>query len=65
MSTKVLRQEPCDELTHRRLIRCYGQTGQRNLAIDQYQAYVACTERLYGLGPSPETTALYHAVIAE
>ena len=65
VSTKVLRQEPCDELTHRRLIRCYGQTGQRNLAIDQYQAYVACAERLYGLGPSPETTALYHAVIAE
>lgn len=65
VSTKVLRQEPCDELTHRRLIRCYGQTGQRNLAIDQYQAYVACAERLYGLGPSPETTALYRSVIAE
>ena len=65
VSTKVLRQEPCDELTHRRLIRCYSQTGQRNLAIDQYQAYVACAERLYGLGPSQETTALYHSVIAD
>jgi DNA-binding SARP family transcriptional activator len=65
VSRKLLRLEPCDESTHRRLIRCYSLTGQRNLAIDQYNAYVSCAERLYGLGPSPETTALYKAVIAK
>ena len=63
VSQKLLRQEPCDDATHRRLIRCYGLIGQRNLVIRQYRAYVACAERLYGLGPSPETTALYRSLI--
>jgi DNA-binding SARP family transcriptional activator len=65
VSQKLLRHEPCDDATHRRLIRCYGLIGQRNLVIRQYRAYVACAERLYGLGPSPETTALYRSLIAE
>jgi DNA-binding SARP family transcriptional activator len=65
VSQKLLRYEPCDDATHRRLIRCYGLIGQRNLVIRQYRAYVACAERLYGLGPSPETTALYRSLIAE
>ena len=65
VSQKLLRHEPCDDATHRRLIRCYALIGQRNLVIRQYRAYVACAERLYGLGPSPETTALYRSLIAE
>jgi DNA-binding SARP family transcriptional activator len=65
VSQKLLRHEPCDDATHRRLIRCYGLIGQRNLVIRQYRAYVDCAERLYGLGPSPETTALYRSLIAE
>jgi DNA-binding SARP family transcriptional activator len=65
VSQKLLRHEPCDDATHRRLIRCYGLIGQRNLVIRQYLAYVACAKRLYGLGPSPETTALYRSLIAE
>jgi DNA-binding SARP family transcriptional activator len=64
VSRRLLRHEPCDDATHRRLIRCYGTTGHRNLVIRQYRAYVACAERLYGLGPSPETTALYESLIA-
>lgn len=65
VSTRLLRHEPGDEAAHRRLIRCYGVSGHRNLAIRQYKSYVACAERLYGLGPSQETTALYQSVIAD
>jgi DNA-binding SARP family transcriptional activator len=65
VSLKLLRREPCDEGAHRRLIRCYASSGHRNLVIRQYQAYVACADRLYGLGPSPETTALYESLIAD
>jgi DNA-binding SARP family transcriptional activator len=65
VSLKLLAHEPCDECAHRRLIRCYAAGGHRNLVIRQYQAYVACADRLYGLGPSPETTALYESLIAD
>jgi DNA-binding SARP family transcriptional activator len=65
VSRRLLRHEACDEEAHRRLIRCYGIAGHRNLVIHQYRAYVECSERMYGLGPSPEMTALYEEVIAD
>jgi DNA-binding SARP family transcriptional activator len=65
LSRRILCHEPCDEEAHRRLIRCYGVAGHRNLMIRQYDAYVDCTQRLYGLGPSEETKLLYESMIAK
>jgi DNA-binding SARP family transcriptional activator len=63
VSRHVLQQEACDEDSHRRLIRCYGALGRRNLVIQQYRTYVKSNEDAYGLGPSAETTAVFQSVI--
>jgi DNA-binding SARP family transcriptional activator len=63
VSRRILHFEPCDERVHRRLIKCYGVSGQRNLVIRQYRNYVDCMERVLGLGPDRETTALYESLI--
>jgi DNA-binding SARP family transcriptional activator len=65
VSRQLLRHESCDEDAHRRLIRCYGAAGHRTMVVRQYRAYVECAERMYGVGPSPETTRLYESLIAD
>jgi hypothetical protein len=35
------------------------------MVVRQYRAYVECAERMYGVGPSPETTRLYESLIAD
>ena len=65
VSRQLLRHETCDEEAHRRLIRCYGAAGHRTMVVRQYRAYVECAERIYGVGPSPETTRLYESLIAD
>jgi DNA-binding SARP family transcriptional activator len=65
VSRQLLRHETCDEEAHRRLIRCYGAAGHRTMVVRQYRAYVECAERMYGVGPAPETTRLYESLIAD
>jgi DNA-binding SARP family transcriptional activator len=65
VSRRVLCRDPCDENAHRRIMRCYGAAGRRNMLIRQYRRCVASLETMYGIGPSPETIRLYESLIAD
>jgi DNA-binding SARP family transcriptional activator len=59
---KILAKDPCREDAHRRLMRCYSQQGQRNLALRQYSV---CTETLrdeLDVIPMDRTMKLYHRI---
>ena len=59
---KILAKDPCREDAHRRLMRCYSQQGQRNLALRQYSV---CTEALRDeleVMPLDRTMALYRQI---
>lgn len=51
--------DDCNEEAHRRLIRCYGQLGQIQLAERQYLGCVSALRRRLGLQPSEATTQAY------
>lgn len=55
----VLRREPTDEETHRRLMRLYVASGNRNQALRQYRLCNDALEAELGVEPEPETRALY------
>ena len=55
---KVLAVDPCREEAHRGLMRCYAHSGQRHLALRQYQQCVAMLSTTLELAPAPETAAL-------
>ncbi len=55
-----------DELAEdvqRRLIELYALAGQRSAALRQYERCVAVLERELGVDPTPETRAVYRAVL--
>ena len=55
-----------DELAedmHRRLIEFHAATGDRGSALHQYEHLVAILERELGVGPLPETEAVYRAIL--
>jgi DNA-binding SARP family transcriptional activator len=55
-----------DELAEdvqRRLIELYALAGQRSAALRQYERCVAVLERELGVDPTPETQAVYRAVL--
>lgn len=56
---KLLAVDPCHEQAHRWLMACYGQQGQRNLALRQYHTCVAALQQELQVEPDPETTELY------
>ncbi|MEL7158677.1 MAG: BTAD domain-containing putative transcriptional regulator, partial [Actinomycetota bacterium] len=64
VSERVLAVEPCNEESHRRIIRCHFAAGNRPAAIRQYQTCVERLRQTYGLEPSPETLDLYRSLIA-
>ena len=59
---KMLSKDDCREDAHRRLMRCYSQQGQRNLALRQYQLCVEALADVLDVPPMPETTALYKQI---
>jgi DNA-binding SARP family transcriptional activator len=59
---KILAKDDCREDAHRRLMRCYAQQGERNLALRQYQLCVEALARVMDVSPTQETTALYHQI---
>lgn len=65
VSQRVLAVEACDEASTRRIMRCHAARGHRQLAICDYRSHVAELERVYGLAPSAETTALYESLTSE
>ena len=59
---KLLAVDPCHEQAHRWLMACYGQQGQRNLALRQYHTCTASLQQELEVEPDPETTQLYEQI---
>lgn len=62
----VRRYLAIDELAedmHRRLMALYGVTGNRSAASQHYERCVATLERELGVDPTPETQAVYRAIL--
>jgi DNA-binding SARP family transcriptional activator len=59
---KILAEDDCREDAHRRLMRCYSQQGQRNLALRQYHLCVETLARVLGVLPTAATVALYNQI---
>lgn len=51
------------EEVQRRLMELYALAGQRSAALRQYERCVAVLERELGVDPTPETQAVYRAVL--
>jgi len=60
--TLALQRDGLREEAHRGLMRCYANSGRRDLAIRQYRACVAALLEDLAVRPSAETEALYQAV---
>jgi DNA-binding SARP family transcriptional activator len=56
--------DQCNEAAHRRLMRCYAQLGQIQLAERQYRNCVAVLRTQLALSPSDETTRQYRCLVA-
>jgi len=54
--------DECNEVTHRRLMRCYARLGQPQLAERQYRNCVAALKTQLGIHPQPQTTELCHKI---
>lgn len=59
---KALVQDDYREDVHRRVMRCYALAGNRGAAIRHYQLLARFLEEDLGLGPMPETVALYQGI---
>ncbi len=52
-----------NEAAHYQLMRVYAWSGQRSLALRQYQECVRILEGELGIPPQESTTSLYHAIL--
>jgi DNA-binding SARP family transcriptional activator len=59
---RVLQIDPCDEESHRELMRLYAQQDQPQLAVRQFRACAEALASELHMIPSPETTALYRRI---
>jgi predicted ATPase/DNA-binding SARP family transcriptional activator len=59
-----VQHDPLDEVTHRRLIRLYAQTGRRQQALSQYHQLRQSLRRELEAEPDPDTKRLYQAVLS-
>ncbi|GAA5115356.1 AfsR/SARP family transcriptional regulator [Pseudonocardia adelaidensis] len=62
LARSVLAVDPADEEVNRGLMACLASSGQRHLALEQYQRMARTLWRTYRIGPSAESTALYEAI---
>lgn len=60
--TACVELDLCREDAHRALMRLYEALGRRDDALAQYRRCVAALRRELGVGPMPETTALYQRI---
>jgi len=59
----LLQHDPLREDVHREMMRLYARSGQRALAVRQYQLCRAALQRELSLPPMEETTALFREVV--
>ena len=64
-SRRLLEMEPCHEEAHRQLMSLLALTGQRDLALRQYELCGEILKETYNLPPQPETTNLYERIQQE
>jgi hypothetical protein len=60
---RVLDLDPTDEQSHRGLMRAYLRNGERRDAIRQFERLRDVLREHVGVGPDPETIALYEQVL--
>lgn len=60
---EILRRDPLREEVHRGLMRIYLDSGQRPLALRQYQGCCELLDRELGVPPLEETQALYQQIV--
>ena len=56
---RVIEKDEVLEEAHRQLIRCYARSGERGLALRQYQTLEQLMRDELGSPPGPESLALY------
>lgn len=64
VTDRLLRDDPLDETTYRRLMRLHDARGDRARAVRAYHTCVDVLERELGVEPSPETRAAYEELLA-
>ena len=64
VTDRLLRDDPLDETTYRRLMRLHEACGDRARAVRAYHTCVDVLERELGVEPSPETRAAYEELLA-
>ncbi len=62
LAKKVLALDAANERAHQQLMFCYHASGDRAVALKQYEACVRALRDELGVTPSPETTALYEEI---
>ncbi len=60
---QYLETDPLSETMHRRLIKLYAGTGDRQLALRQFERCSSILKSDLGVSPLPETQAVYQAVL--
>jgi SARP family transcriptional regulator, regulator of embCAB operon len=59
---RVLSADPCNEAVHRQLMVSYARSGQRHLALLQYQRCRNALWSTFRIAPAVETTVLYESL---
>jgi DNA-binding SARP family transcriptional activator len=59
---RLLTLDPLQEDVHRELMRCYVETGQRPLALEQFQHCQDTLRQELDIEPMPQTWRLYHQI---
>lgn len=61
-AARLVQLDPLRERSHRQLMRLLAAAGQRNAALEQYDACCDVLADELGVSPTAETTALFHAI---
>lgn len=61
---RLLELDPTDEEAHREVMRSHLESGNRQAAIRQFERLREVLREELGVGPDPETVALYERVLA-
>lgn len=59
---KAVTLDSCNEQAHRRIMHCYLQMGQRQMALRQYQLCAESLKKELGLEPTPQTRQLLEQI---
>jgi DNA-binding SARP family transcriptional activator len=62
-SGAILKENRCDEVAHRQLMRAYAAQGRRSEALRQYQLCARILDEELGAQPLPETISLFQAIL--